>query len=334
VYKRKDRSLWQEDLVINGKRKSFYGRTKPEVLRKIAAYKEAEAHGRRFAEVADEWWAEHEGKIAYNTAKSYKPAKERACQEFGDRYIRDITPSEIYSYLLDFAKAYTEKTVKTQLMIFNLIGKYAVARGYISSSPARDLSAPKGLPSKKIHSPSSEDIERVKQSTRLPFGMFAYFAMYTGMRRGELLALDWSDISLSERTISINKSLYHVNNKPRVKKPKTATSIGKVPILDKLLEKLKPSKGLVFPNDEGKHMTEMQFQRTWERYCKASGVTATPHQFRHCYATMLVEAGIAPEKAQALLRHSQLSTTMDVYRDIREAELKKIFSEVYTVDIS
>lgn len=334
MFKRKNRNLWQENITINGKRVSFYGRTKAELIKKIAEYEEEETKGLRFGVVAEKWWAEHEPKIAYNTTKSYKPAYERAVEVFGEKYIREITPLDIYRFLSEFAKTYSAKTVKTQLLIFNLIGKYAVAHGYVNANPARDLSAPKGLPGKKIHAPSSEDIARVKQSVDLPFGMFAYFAMYTGMRRGELLALEWRDINLSERTIDINKSLYHMNNRPCVKEPKTFASIGKVPILDKLLEKLKPSKGLVFPNDKGEHMTEMQFQRTWERYCAASGVTATPHQFRHCYATMLVEAGIAPEKAQALLRHSQLSTTMDTYRDIRESELEKIFNEVYSIDIA
>ncbi len=77
----------------------------------------------------------------------------------------------------------------------------------------------------------------------------------------------------------------------------------------------------------------MRFEKRWSIYCKESGVTATPHQFRHAYATMLFEAGIPPEEAQALLRHAQLSTTMDVYTDLREAKLKKIHEKVYAVDI-
>ena len=42
---------------------------------------------------------------------------------------------------------------------------------------------------------------------------------------------------------------------------------------------------------------------------------------------------VPPEEAQALLRHAQLSTTMDIYTDLREAKLKKIHEKVYSVDI-
>jgi len=330
--RRKD-GLWQETLRINGKTKYFYGRTKAEVLRKVNAYKEKQETGALFADVADAWWEEHEKALAYNTTKSYKPAKNRAVAEFGDKYIKDITPVQISAHIKKFAKTYADKTVRTQFMVYNLIFKYAVEQGHILFNPARDLSVPNNLPKRKITSPSPEDIERVKKSTNCTFGMFAFWAMYTGMRRGELLALEWSDIDILNRTITINKSLYHENNHPKIKTPKTKTSIGKIPILDALMKKIKPSKGLVFPNAAGTHITETQFQKLWKTYCAESGVTANPHQFRHAYATMLFENGIPPEEAQALLRHAQLSTTMDIYTDLREEKRKQIFEKVYSVDI-
>lgn len=340
MFKRKDNGLWQEVLrELNGKPldkpKYIYGKTQAEVKRKINEYKGEAERGELFERVADLWWEEHEPKLAYNTATSYKPAKVRAVNAFGDRPAKDITPSEINRDIKNFSKTHADKTVRTQLMVYNLIFKYAVAEGFVLFNPARDLCVPSGLAHNKIHAPTREDVERVKQAIDCQFGLFAYMAMYTGMRRGELLALSWEDINLEARTITINKSLYFINNSPRIKLPKTKTSAGQVPILDALLPSLARSKpGLVFPNDEGNYLSATQFQRKWKLYCKESGVTATPHQFRHCYATMLVEAGVAPEKAQALLRHAQLSTTMDVYREIRGDERTKIFKEVYSVDIT
>lgn len=330
--KRKD-GLYREKLVINGKTKYFYGKKKADVLRKITEYKEKEKNGKTFEEVAVLWWEEAEPKLAYNTTKSYKPAKDRAIEYFKDKYIKDILPIDISQIIKQFSKTHAKKTVSTQLLIFNLIFKFAVAEGVMPFNPARDITIPQNLPKKKVNAPSKEDIQRVKNSVNCTFGLFAYMAMYTGLRRGELLALDWKDIDLKNRTITVNKSLYHVNNAPHVKLPKTKTSIGKVPIVDALLPYLKKGIGLVFHNDNGGCLTETQFQRKWELYQKESGVQATPHQFRHCYATMLIENGVPPEKAQALLRHAQLSTTMDVYREIRGDEIEKIFKEVYSVDI-
>ncbi len=49
---------------------------------------------------------------------------------------------------------------------------------------------------------------------------------------------------------------------------------------------------------------------------------------------MLFEAGIPPEEMQILLRHAQLSTTMDIYTDIREKKQREVFEKVYAVDIT
>lgn len=330
---RKD-GLWQEVIKINGKTKYFYGHTKAEVLKKIHAYQEEQERGALFQSVADAFWEEHEPTLAYNTAKSYKPAIKRACAEFGQIPIKNIMPQQINKAISDFALlGHADKTVRTQLMIYSLIFQYAVKNGYVMYNPVRDLSVPKNLPKKKRTSPSAEDINRVKKCTHCTFGMFAFWAMYTGLRRGELLALDWSDVDLKKRTINVNKSLYYINNKPQIKSPKTEASISVVPILDVLAKKIKPSRGLVFPNADGKHITETQFQRLWELYCKESGVTATPHQFRHAYATMLFEAKVPPEEMQVLLRHAQLSTTMDIYTDIREEKIKSIHKSIYSIDI-
>lgn len=327
---------WQEVVTINGKRKYFYGKTKAEVLKKIRQYKEKKDTGPLFEEVAGEWWEEHEPTLAYNTAKSYRPAKIRACDEFKGVPIDQITPQQIASYIGVFSKSHAEKTVKTQLMVFNLVFRYAVEHGFVLANVARDLSVPKNLPKKKITSPAPQDIERVKTSTGCTFGMFAFWAMYTGMRRGELLALEWKDVDIKNKTIHVTKSLYHDSNVPKVKPPKTKTSIGAIPILDVLAKKIKtmrPKKGLVFPNENGGYLSETQFQRQWELYCKESGVTATPHQFRHAYATMLYEAGIPPEEMQILLRHAQLSTTMNIYTDIRDSKVQSVHSKVYSIDI-
>lgn len=334
--RRKD-GLWQQQMTVmvdgRKKQKCFYGKTKAEVLRKIAAYEEEKERGVLFGKVADEWWEKHEPTLAYNSTRNYKPAYLRTLEEFGKTPIKQIVPLQIANHINKFSRTHAQKTVKTQLMVYNLIFKYAVEEGYVLFNPARDLSVPSGLKKKKVTSPIAGDISLIKRSTDCTFGMFAYWAMYTGMRKGELLALTWDDVDLNKRTISITKSVYHVSNTPKTKKPKTETSVGTVPILNALIDKITPGTGLVFPNKDGDLMKESQFRDAWEAYCKESGVSCTPHQLRHAYATMLFEAGIPPEEAQVLLRHAQLSTTMDVYTDLREAKKKAIFEKMYDVDI-
>lgn len=330
--KRKD-GRWQEVVRTNGKTRYFYGATKAEVLRKIQGYREQEEKGALFYCVAEEWWEQHEPTLSPNSIRSYKPCLNRAVLHFCDRPIKDITPVQIASYLGEFAtNGYAQKTANTQLLVFSLIFKYAVMKGYVLFNPARDLSVPKNLAKSKRHTIPQNEIELVRANTDKEMGLLAYMAMYTGLRKGELLALTWDDIDMDKRTISVTKSVYFTPNTPHIKKPKTDTSIGTVPILDALIPFLHPSTGIVFKNKKGTYYTAKEFENAWKKYQRDTGITSTLHQFRHAYATMLFEANVPPEKMQVLLRHAQLSTTMDVYKELRDDKLKSIHQEVYSVD--
>lgn len=343
MVRRKD-GLYQEAVPIirNGRKtyKYFYGKKKSDVLRKIADYEEEQeelAQGRTFEAVADAWWEVTEPTIAENTKKGYRPALRRAKERFGKRHIKDIRPVDINAFITAFVKEKhaADKTARTQLGVVNMICKYGVACGDIEANPARDLDVPKNLPHRPREMPSEADIKAVKASVNLPFGLFAYMAMYTGCRRNELLALTWEDIDLKERTISVNKSLYQIDGgTPRIKRPKTEKGIRVLPIMDKLLPYLKPSDGLVFKNPTtGGYIKDGTFTLLWGRYRNASGVSCTPHQLRHCYATMLFEAGVSESDAQELLGHAQISTTKDVYTHIRESRKKQVREALFNIDI-
>ena len=96
-------------------------------------------------------------------------------------------------------------------------------------------------------------------------------------------------------------------------------------MLDVLADKLPKGKpdALLFPNESGELMRETQFQRQWELYCKATGLSITPHQLRHAYATILFNAGIDDKDAQELLGHANLSTTRDIYTHITQRRREK-----------
>ena len=331
--KRKD-GRWQEVIIINGKTKYFYGKTKAEVLKKVSAYKTEDEKGKPFAVVADEWWEHHEPTLAYNSVRNYKPAYERAREHFAKVPIKEVLPSQIASFVDGFAKTHAQKTVDTQLIVFRLIFSYAVVNGYTMFNAAKDIEIKASVPKKKRHMPSKEDISKIKTSADCTFGTYPLWAMYTGMRKGELLALTWDKVDLENRRIYIDSSVYHKSNAPKIKSTKTEYSIGSVPILDALLPYIKPRKsGLVFPNKNGELLKESQFRDLYEAYQKESGVTCTSHQLRHAYAVMLYEANVAPENAQILLRHANISTTMDIYTEIREEKRRKVFDSVLSIDI-
>lgn len=333
--KRRKDGYYTVTKTINGKRVFFYGDTRTEAIKKAEASVRKAEDGYTFEEVAELWEEHHFPTLVWNTQKQYRPALKRAVAEFGEDPITDITPADISGYIHSFAIGNrSDKTVRTQLMVISLVFKHAINYlGVNISNPARDITVPKHLKKNKVTPPSSEDIKRIKENVAVPFGLFPLMALYTGLRKGELLALDWKDIDLKARRITVNKSLYYEFNKPVLKAPKTSRGYRTVPILDTLLPYLKKGKGLVFHNDHGKFITAKEYETLWRNYCKASGVTCTAHQLRHMYATMLFENNVNEKTAQALLGHAQLSTTMDVYTAIREKYITDVGKGLYSMDI-
>lgn len=335
--RRKD-GIWQEKITFieNGKPKVkyFYGKKKVDVLRKIAAFNDNRKEGEKFKSIANEWWNEKEPKWAPSTIGPYKAAYERAVEAFGDKDISTIKAPEITSYMKIFERerCAKRKTLNTQLSIIRQILSYAVERGYIETNPAREVSI--GRTQKRdIRNPASkEDIQRIKDSIDLPFGMFAYMALYTGMRRGELLALEWEDIDFERKQIHVTKSLSYIGSSVFAKEPKTQAGHRVIPLLRKLEDHLNPGKGIIF-NRNGRYLTNGEFQVLWKHYTKDSGILCTPHQLRHTFATVLFENDISVKDAQEILGHAQASTTQDIYTHIREERIKKISDRLLSVEI-
>ena len=335
--KRKD-GLWQQSMTvtINGRKvvKTFYGRTKQTVLEKIAKFKGQLQDGMPFSEVAELWWSYHMTTLSPTTVQGYLRGKNRAVEYFDNTLIKSIRPLDIQRFLTYCIDKWNmaKNTASNQRIVINQIMIYAVQNGYIDINPARDITIPKGLAKQQRKMPLQDDINKIKQCTDCTFGMFAYFAMYTGMRKGELLALQWKDIDLENRVIHVNKSVYNDHNIPKIKPPKTESGIRDIPILNKLYEKLSPAKGIVF-NFEGGYITESKFRDLWEQYCKESQVSCTVHQLRHAFSTMLFENDIEVKDAQKILGHAQASTTQDIYTEIRKTRENIVKEKLLNADI-
>lgn len=316
--------------------KTFYGKTERELLQKIAAYEEKSEGGPLFSEIADQYWAQAEKELADNSISNYKPAYFRARKELGDLRIGKIEPADLRRFMDSYIEHCdpARKTAATQRQMLRNIFAFAFEKGYINANPADGLKIKKNLAQTSRDLPTDKEIKAVKENWDQPFGMVAYWVLYTGLRRGELLALTWDDVDFDRNFITVNKSLYYskTTGKMSIKKPKTEKGIRTVPLMSALREKLKPAKGLVICNSDGSPLTGKQFEWRWAKYCAAAGIDCTPHQIRHGYATMLFDNRIDPKDAQELLGHAQLSTTMDIYTHIRDARKERIRDRLIDVD--
>ena len=321
MYKRPD-GLYEKGITINGKRVRFRGKTEREVLQKIAEYHEKEENGRTFEDVADDWYEKISREIQPTTLKrSYDPLYKRAVNHFGDMYIKDIKAKDINSFVSTIITL-SQKSVRNHLSIVKQILDYGVLVGEIESNPAIYVKIPKGLSKTKRQMISKEQIELINNNIDYPvFGMFAYFLLYTGCRRGEALALKWSDIDFKNNIINIDKSVYYNSNKAEFKGTKTDAGTREIILLNNLAEKLKGrhnKQHFVFSMDGGTTpLTQSQALKGWAKYCEHIGLEdVTPHMLRHTYASILYEAGIDVKSAQDLLGHADIQTTQNIYTHI------------------
>lgn len=156
--------------------------------------------------------------------------------------------------------------------------------------------------------------------------------LLTGMRRGELCGLEWSDIDFSEATITIARSVTTVSGFGVVEKePKTERSKRVIAISDKLISVLTEYKqwydayqtdmgdrwqgtGRLFVAEEGKRLYPGTIDNWVHKICDEAGLPhRTVHSLRHTNITMLLAAGVPLVTVSGRAGHARTSTTTDIY---------------------
>jgi integrase len=307
------------------KRVYFYGKTEREINKKIMLYTQKAQIGRSFSEIADEWWEEAEPKLALQSIRSYKLAMRHATEFFGDTSVKDIEAKDIQKYVSVLVKqGYAQKSVNNHRMVLNRILDFAIINGEIGANPCSSVKAPDNLPKTKRDAASLTDEAIVKQNADK--WLFPFFALMTGMRKGEILALKWRDIDFDKNYIYVTKSVAHDGDRPIIKTPKTESGNRIVPLLAPLREELlkieeRPWNDYIISDTGESPLTSRRYITLYNKFKRETGISATAHQLRHSFATIAFEADLDPKSVQEILGHKQLSTTMDIYTQFREKKL-------------
>lgn len=307
------------------KRVYFYGQTEREINKKILEYRTKRERGRTFGEVADEWWEDVYENLAYQTIRGYRSSYDRAKEEFGSKYIREIHPKDIARLFKEMASQdYAQKTIANQRIVINQIFSYGIVEGDLDINPCTSVRLPRGCKRPPREAASTSDEEKILTSDHE--WLFPLFALLTGLRKGEILALQWSDIDFDNNTITVNKSIEYKGNAPSVKLPKTDSGIRVVPLLQMLSNRLERGrKGYVFSEDGGKSpYRKKRYDLLWRDYSRDVGISCTAHQLRHSYATIAVEEDVNPKDLQNALGHADITTTMNIYAESRKRSIEKV----------
>lgn len=315
MYKNK-KGLWVQQVTINGKRRVFSAKNKKDLLFKLSTL--PDRNKTPLNKVADEWIRDIETRVTFNTMKGYNAAYKKIVAFWENAPMEEITPQQVTSWLNSFDLA--QKTIKNILLVFRQIYDYAYVNYGVQNNPSLHLRSPKGKGKKERDYPTAEDIRIVNENVDRPFGLMAYMALYTGLRRGELCALTWNDIDFENKTIKVNKSIYWTDDHiPHVKEPKTSAGIREVPLMDSLAELLEPLKKRPTDKVFG-DLHSYQIDKGMDRYRRETGLGVTLHGLRHGFASILYKNNVDIKTAAYVLGHAQTSTTLEIYTHLMEED--------------
>ena len=262
----------------------------------------------RFSDYAEEYL---EYSRANKAANSYRrdvtSVRSHLIPCFGGRYLPNITAKMGQDYVSKRAQEANVATVNRELCCLKNMLRKAVEWGYIKQNPAAGIKQFKETP-KAARYLTSEECSALLAACPDHLYPIVVLALNTGMRKGELLHLQWEDVDFRRGTITVrNRRDFHTKNyEDRV-----------IPMNDEVREVLRKlprhiRSPYVFPSiadPEGNAYNDVK--RSFTSAVKRSRIEHVRfHDLRHTFASHLVMAGVDIRTVQTLLGHKDISTTM------------------------
>jgi len=221
---------------------------------------------------------------------------------FGESELKEISPLSIEEYRIERLKSVKKSTVNRELAVMRRAFNLAIDWGYVNENPVQKVKFYSETDNLKERILSVEEEERLLKECSKDLKPIVLVALHTGMRRGEILNLKWSQVDLERRIIKVEGTK---NGKIR-----------HIPINDVLYEefqKLKKSKenkeGFVFVNPKtGKPFKCIK--RAFKKATVKAGIEGLRfHDLRHTFASRLTEKGVDLITVKDLLGHSTVKVT-------------------------
>lgn len=366
--KRDRRDRWLYQYVVKGPdgksvRKALSATSRKVLEQKIEQLKEPADDGKRYMDVTLAQWKNTwidtylPGTVKPSTEKYYKSMLKHVPESLERQSLTLLSVTVLQNMLNELSKhggikgkGLSPKTVRGIRTTLISCLECAVDNGFLEKNLMKKTRPPM-LKQKKIVYLSKEqsaELQRVadtgeyyhdilaawrKPETRYivtMIGTLIRLAFATGMRRGELFGLCWSNVDLDNKVIHVKNGMDHHG---RIVETKTVNSIRQVSIDDETVNRLQKwkdyqaryikeigdlydDKELVFTNSFGRSVNVDTFRsRYYVPLCKKANMPEgfTMHSIRHTHATLLLQAGVSPKVISERLGHSSVAFTLQVY---------------------
>lgn len=303
-----------------------------------------------YQEAYEEWLEIYRNNVKESTLhKTMVIFRDHILPKFGKYKIDLISINSLQKQAYEWHSKYKnyKKMINYTFAVFN----YAFRMGYISSNPKDKFIMPK-----KVQEQQDEDLKYYtreelitlfkyleKDATNEWFTFFRLLA-YTGIRKGECLALTWNDIDFKNNTLTVNKTIsVGLNNKQIIQDPKSFNSFRTISIDTNtmiILKKWKTEQAsmllkfghnsmnknqLLFSTASRNKMYTLSKPRTiLKKVCDKNNFKFIHiHGFRHTHASLLFESGVTMESVKERLGHSDIQTTVNIYTHITQKNKDK-----------
>lgn len=289
-------------------------------------------------EYLEYWIGQREPNLSPTTIYGYKAIiNNHIVPELGNIKLNELKPLHIQEYYKKKLETLSNQTVLHHHRLLRKALQDAMQWQLIKNNPADYMESPKT----KRYKAKVLDVDEIKKLLEALEGdrleVPITLMLFLGLRRGELLALKWSDIDYKNKTITIQRNLVRAGEDGTeliIKDPKTEESIRTIPISDNVLALLKKQElkqkenklklgpyykdsDFVFTTEEGELINPASFSRMFGDFLKKHNLKKIRlHDLRHTNATLMLKSNIPTKIASQRLGHSNVSTTLDLYSHV------------------
>ncbi len=292
-----------------------------------------------------------DGEHKPTTVEFYRHISNVIAAYFKGHSIQQMSSMDIEKYLIYLRTKYrtvqnkplASKTIRHHYCALGNIFAYAIKQEIILKNPMDKVDCPK-LQKKKVDALTEEQAKvffSLLDDCPIDFRCMLTLLITTGVRRGELMGLQWGDVDLAQQVINISRNVtYTPKSGIVVSTPKTDCSIRQIPIMPSvtnLLTQLRGNAGdwkktdYIFPKDGNPNLARdpNSVTRRVKRFMVKNGLPdMSPHDLRHSCATLLLSNGADIKSVQEILGHNNASTTLNFYVKSDMSQMKAATSKM------